>query len=133
MTIGIKPAELTPTQTRTLTSLRNLIKCNSINNYSIDVRITDNLEIIPSWNIIARIWNRSHLDSSKVSEALLNAVQDPQIINKLKETGELEQLFFKEKYMQWKFSTTKVQDRRETLIENFSKADAIFIKAMHSV
>ena len=83
MAIGIKPTGLTPTQTRTLTSLSKLIASEDINNYSVDVKITDNLEMIPWWNIIARIWNRSHLDSSEVAKTLLTAVENKAIINSL--------------------------------------------------
>ena len=125
MAIGIKPPQLTPTETRTLTSLRKLIASDSINSYSIDVKITDNLEMIPWWNIIARIWNRSHLDRSDVQKNLLTAVENPKILDQLSHE-QLGTLHTKLQCIFIKFMKNLINgsDRKNDLVENYKNTEA---------
>ena len=97
-------------------NLNKLIENESINKFSIDVKITDNLETIPWWNIISRIWNRSHLNIINVAATLLKAVQNPKFINKLN-LEQLGKLDCKIKWITCKFLTTKKSKNllRETL------------------
>jgi hypothetical protein len=134
MVAGIKPTELTPDENRTLTSLRKLINSSSINRSSIDVKITDNLEMIPWWNIIARIWNRSHLDRSDVQKNLLKAVKNTKILNQLSQK-ELGTLHTKLQCIYIKFmkNLIKGSDRKKDLVENYKNTEAAVLEKYHKI